>query len=100
MQIEDIVTKADLAAFEKRIMAALESSGKNNAGPKDIYWRKAAEMYGVKPGKLSGLIRDGEIAHSKFGRRIFVNTDDMDAFFRKNRIMSNDEAASKAFARA
>ena len=99
MQIEDIVTKADLDAFEKRIMAAI-TADRTKTEPCFLDLVATAKKYNLKKGKLSELVRTGEIAHSKFGRKIFIDTNDMDAYFRKNRIMSDDEAASKAFARA
>ncbi|SHH26393.1 Helix-turn-helix domain-containing protein [Fibrobacter sp. UWH9] len=99
MQIEDIVTKADLDAFEKRIMAAI-TADRTKTEPCFLDLGATAKKYNLKKGKLSELVRTGEIAHSKFGRKIFIDTNDMDAYFRKNRIMSDDEASSKAFARS
>lgn len=99
MQIEDIVTKADLDAFEKRIMAAI-TADRTKTEPSFLDLVATAKKYNIKKGKLSELVRTGEIAHSKFGRKIFIDTNDMDAYFRKNRIMSDDEASSKAFARS
>lgn len=99
MQIEDIVTKADLDAFEKRIMAAI-TADRTKTEPCFLDLVAIAKKYKLKKGKLSELVRTGEIAHSKFGRKIFIDTNDMDSYFRKNRIMSNEEAASKAFARS
>lgn len=99
MQIEDIVTKADLDAFEKRIMAAI-AADRTKTEPCFLDLVATAKKYNIKKGKLSELVRTGEIAHSKFGRKIFIDTNDMDAYFRKNRIISDDEASSKAFARS
>lgn len=99
MGFEDIVTKADLKAFEARITAML----KNAVAPaKDAYLneKEAAAYIKLKPKTLGDMARAGEIASIKAGRRRMYATTDLDAYMKACRIVSDAEAASAAVARA
>lgn len=100
MQLEDIVTKADLAAFEKRVMAALTATKQKKEGHRYLNTKQAAEYVCKKIGKFRSIVKSGEIAYTRDGRGYVFDIFDLDAYMKANRVMSNDEINSKAFARA
>lgn len=96
MTFEEIATKEDLAALERRILAALKAPQSTKNEQNALTLKAAAEYMGVKPRKLGDLVRAKEIAHVRFGKEPKFLKSDLDNYMRQHRISSSAELESAA----
>lgn len=93
----DLATKEDLAALEKRILAAINAPQQAAKSEQHTFTLKDAAHYiGVKPRKLGDLVRAKEIPHVRFGKEPKFLKADLDNYLFQHRVSSSAELESAA----
>lgn len=95
MGFEEIATKDDLAALEKRILAALAPKAAKDE-QRTFTLKDAATYIGVRPRKLGDLVRSREIPHIRFGKEPKFLKSDLDNYLFQHRVSSSAELESAA----
>lgn len=96
MELNEIVTKADLDAMEKRILKKLAELVK--PPKRKLSVDEACErLGGMRKKTLLYKASIGEIASYKVGKHLVFDDEGIDAYLEKVRRMSNDELARRAW---
>lgn len=94
MNTEDIVTKKDLEAMEKRIIAVLSSRQRND---ETLDIDSACAYIKAKKSQMYKLTSSGEIAYHKIGKANVFKVSDLDRYLARKRRASNAEISSKTY---
>ena len=99
MNIEEIVTKKDLAEMEQRILQAISDKAKTKDRTLNID-EAVKHIRAKNRSTIYKLTSSGEIAYLKVGKSLVFWESDLNRYLARKRKSSNDELAATAALRA